>query len=430
MKERILTRNFCFSFLSMFSIAMVMYMLMGTITDYVSNFGTNAAIAGFVSGVYVVGGMFSRLYSGHGLDKFGWKRLANIFSVIHFGACCFYPFISSLPLLIIVRFIHGIGFGAASSAIATIGMSVLPQSRFGEAAGYLMMATTISVGLGPFLGGYVYDSLGNSACFVLAIIMSFLSLFFILFVNLTGIDPGASKSEKKKGSDTSADTVENASADANTNADTVENAAADAEKSPVQVPEAEQLKGIYKVLEPRVIAISMITSLSAFGYVSVMSFYRLFAKMTDLEQEFSYFFLLYAALLVFFRPFAGKIQDRYGNAPVCITGVVCQTAGLILLALKPCVLTMVICAIGCAAGFGTLNSACNVMACQKVSIERRSYAVSTYYLLCDLGMGVGPALLGIVASVGSYYVMYVVAAVLTLIGLPVFFIVNRQEKTS
>ena len=107
MKERILTKNFCFSFLSLFASSMVMYILMGTITEYVSDFGTTATLAGLVSGIYVVGGMFSRFCSGKMLDSMGWKKMGLMSTLLHFVACCFYPFVSSLPLLILVRFIHG-----------------------------------------------------------------------------------------------------------------------------------------------------------------------------------------------------------------------------------------------------------------------------------------------------------------------------------
>ena len=187
-KEIILTKNFCFCFLSLFSISMVMYMLLATVTQYVTEFGATAATAGMVSGMYVFGGMFSRLASGKSLERFDWKRMALLAAGVHFAACCFYPFVRDLPLLILVRFIHGVGFGLASSAIATIGMSILPRSRFGEAGGYFMMGTTLSVGIGPLVGGAIYDRLGAGGCFAGAMVMSFLAGLFLLFVDLSGVE--------------------------------------------------------------------------------------------------------------------------------------------------------------------------------------------------------------------------------------------------
>ena len=388
-KEKILTKNFCFAFLSLLSSSMVMYMLMATITQYATEFGTTAAVAGLVSGIYVVGGMFSRLASGKCLETFDWKRVGLAASALHFVACCFYPFVNSLPLLILVRFLHGLGFGAASSAFITIGMSVLPKSRFGEAAGYFMLGTTISVGIGPFVGGYIYDAFGGMGCFICAIIMSFLMGFFLVFVDLRGVETG-------KGAN---------------------------------LPKEEGASLIRKLIEPGAVPISLVTALSALGYVGVMSFYRLYAEEVDLVEAFSWFFLLYAALLVVCRPMAGKVQDRYGGRFVCIPGILAQTVGLVLIAVKPCVPTLILCALGCALGYGALSSACNAMACQAAPLSRRSYAVTTFYLCCDVAMGFGPALLGaVVTAAGSYHVMYLAAGGLTLLALPLFLVIDRKKR--
>ena len=387
-KEKIFTKNFCFSFLSLLSISMVMYMLMATITQYATEFGSSATLAGLVSGMYVVGGMFSRLAAGKGMETFGWKKMGLAAAGFHFAACCLYPFVNSLPLLILVRFLHGLGFGAASSAIMTIGMSVLPAGRFGEAAGYFMLGTTISVGIGPFVGGYIYDTFGGMGCFLCAMVLSLLVGVFLFFVDLTGVETGKNANLPKE--------------------------------------TGESL--VRKLIEPRAVPISVVTALSALGYGGIMSFYRLYAEEVDLVEAFSWFFLLYAALLVVCRPMAGKVQDRYGGRFVCIPGILAQTAGLFLLAFRPCVFTLILCALGCALGFGSLNSACNVMACQSAPLARRSYCVTTFYLCCDVAMGFGPALLGtVVTATGSYQLMYFASAFLTLLALPLFLVIDRRK---
>ena len=88
--DRIFTLRFWLSFGAIFCSAMVMYSLMATITQYVSAMGTTAALAGMVSGIYVFGGMISRLYSGGALERVGWKKIALIFVTLHAVACFFY----------------------------------------------------------------------------------------------------------------------------------------------------------------------------------------------------------------------------------------------------------------------------------------------------------------------------------------------------
>ena len=383
LKERIFTKNFCFCFLSLFSISMVMYMLLATVTQYVTEFGATETVAGMVSGMYIVGGMFSRLASGKSMERFDWKKLALLAAGLHFAACCFYPFVRDLPLLVLVRFVHGVGFGMSSSAIATIGLSILPESRFGEAGGYFMMGTTLSVGVGPLAGGAIYDRFGASGCFTGAAVMSFLTGCFLLFVDLSGVE--------------------------------------EAKPSPGgRAAAGDGKSGFSALLEPKAVPISVVTALTALGYIGVMSFYRLYAAQVGLEKAFSWFFLLYAGLLLFLRPMAGKIQDRFGDRWVCVPGILAQTAGLALVSLRPCVLTLAACALGCAMGYGSFLSAGNVIACQKSPPARRPYAVTTFYLCCDIAMGIGPALLGAVVTASGYSAMYVVSAGITLLALPLF----------
>lgn len=395
-KDRIFTKNFWMVFGGLFSSAIVMYTLMSVMTEYASSMGTTATLAGLVSGIYIFGGLCSRLYSGRALETVGWKRMAMIFVSIHAAACFFYFFVHNIGLLILVRFIHGIGFGAASNALMTMGMSVLPKSRFSEGCGYLMLSTTLGVGIGPFFGGMIYDHFGATGCFTVATILCLLMLLFSLFIDVKELDPG----EKRKKNRVPQFSV----------------AISDVTDS---VAGGEKKHWLEKFIEFRSVPISLVTGLSALGYVSVMSFSRLYAAQTNLEGPFSAFFVLYAIILLFSRPMAGRLQDRFGDRIVCIPGLLAQATGLLLISIRPCLLTVIFCAIGCALGFGTLNSACNAIACRHTTNERRSYAVSTFYICCDVGMGIGPLILGsIVSLTGSYGRMYFFASMITLAALP------------
>ena len=395
-KDRIFTKNFWMVFGGLFSSAIVMYTLMSVMTEYASGMGSTATLAGLVSGIYIFGGLCSRLYSGRALETVGWKRMALIFISIHAVACFFYFFVRNVWLLVLVRFIHGIGFGAASNALMTMGMSVLPQSRFSEGCGYLMLSTTLGVGIGPFFGGMIYDRFGATGCFTAATVLCLMMLVFSLFIDVKELDPG----EKRKRASLPPESGDFA-------AESV-------------LPEKKKGKRwIEQFIELRSVPISIVTGLCAMGYVSVMSFSRLYAAQTHLEKPFSAFFVLYAIILLFSRPMAGMLQDRFGDRIVCIPGLLAQSGGLLLISLRPCLLTVILCAIGCALGFGTLNSACNAIACRHTGNERRSYAVSTFYICCDVGMGLGPVIIGnIVSHSGSYAMMYFCASMITLAALP------------
>lgn len=378
-EDKIFTKDFFLVFGALLFTALVMYVLLSTVTEYATSMGSSAMIAGLVSGIYIFGGLCSRIYSGNALERVGWKKTALVFMSIHFLACLLYFIVSDVTLLIIVRFIHGIGFGASANAIVTIASDVLPKKRFGEAFGYFMMGATLAVGLGPFIGGFLYDNAGSSGCFLVAAIFSALALISIYFVDVSAHDPGNSSNDLR--SDNS-------------------------------------YKGLEKIFEFSAIPVSLFTAITSLGYISILSFNRLYAAEVNLTGIFSWFFIIYSIVLILSRPIAGKIQDRGGDMIVCVTGIIAQAVGLFLIAVYPSTLTVVICAICAALGFGTLNSACTTIVTRNTSEARRSYAVSTFFIFCDGTMGFGPALLGIFASSG-YAPVYLISAVITLFALPI-----------
>ena len=376
--EKIFTKSFFLIFGALLFTALVMYALMSTITEYATAMGSSATIAGLVSGIYVFGGLCSRVYSGNALERIGWRKIALVFMGIHFLACLLYFIVDNVTLLIIVRFVHGIGFGASANAIVTVASAILPKKRFSEAFGYFMLGTTIAVGLGPFIGGFLFDTVGSQGCFIAAGVFSALAFIFMSLIDIDKYDTKDKTVEDKKYS------------------------------------------GIEKVIEFSAVPVSFFTALTSLGYVSILSFYRLYATEVNLTAVFSWFFIIYSVCLVLTRPLAGKIQDNGGDMIVCVVGIVAQSIGLILIALIPSNITVIICAVCAALGFGTLNSACTAIITRNTPEHRRSYALSTFFIFCDATIGFGPALLGLfVSSATGYAPLYFISSIITLLALPV-----------
>ena len=378
--EKIFTKSFFLIFGALLFTALVMYALMSTVTEHATSMGSSATIAGLVSGIYVFGGLLSRVYSGNALERVGWRKIALIFMSIHFLACFLYFFVYDVNFLIVVRFIHGVGFGASANAIVTIASAILPKKRFGEAFGYFMLGTTIAIGLGPYIGGYLYDNFSSFGCFAAAMIFSAIALVCISLIDINKYD---FKNKSNNG-------------------------------------EEDKYSLLEKVFEIKAIPVSVFTALTALGYVSILSFYRLYAVEVNLVNAFSWFFIIYSICLVLTRPIAGRIQDNGGDLIVCVVGIIAQSIGIFLIAFAPSDITVLICAVCLALGFGTLNSACTTIVTRNSSENRRPYALSTFFIFCDATMGFGPALLGLFVSPSTGYVpLYFVASLITLIALPI-----------
>ena len=401
--DKIFTRDFFLIFGALLFSALVMYALMSTVTEYATSMGTSATIAGLVSGIYIFGGLCSRIYSANALERRNWKKLAVIFLSIHFLACIFYFFANNVTFLLIVRFIHGLGFGASANAIVTIASAILPKKRFGEAFGYFMLGTTIAVGLGPYISGFFYDNWGAVGSFGLATTFSAIALICIVILDV-------SKYENKHNLEIENNIIESDIESGN------------------PFEEKGKMRGIIdKIFEVPAIPVSLFTALTSLGYVSILSFYRLYAVEVDLVSAFSLFFLVYSIVLVASRPIAGKIQDNYGDRIICFTGIIAQAIGLFLIAFIPSTITVLICAVCAALGFGTLNSACTAIVTRDTAVNRRPYAISTFYIFCDGTMGFGPALLGsFVSATSGYAPVYFISSLITLLALPIAFFALKK----
>jgi len=388
-KEPIFTRDFALVFFAQFLSGLVMNILMSTIGEYATALGASSTIAGVATGIHVFGGLISRLYSGSLLNQFGWKRVAMASLLMHFAAgCCYFP-AQNVALLILVRFIHGLGFGVASNAIMVIGMASLPRSRYGEATGYFMLSGSLAIAVGPFAGGIIFDLFGGTGIFILCSIASLLSLIFMGFIDVKAIEPGGA-----------------------------------AERPLIK---DKKPKGISAFIEPKAVPVSLCILFTSFGFAAMISFYRMYAASINMAREFSILFPAYAAVLIVSRPITGKLQDKYGDDVVCYPSFAILPIGLALLALRPCLATIVFCAAAGALGYGTMISCLSAILNRSISNERRPFATATFWACCDLGVGIGPMLLGTIVTASGYRAMYLAAAGISFIALPVYYLLRKKS---
>ena len=398
-KNIILSSNFTLSFISMLSATMVMYMLMTTVAEYSSGFSGSIVISGLIAGIYIIGGVFSRMIVSPLMGRIGWKPFAVLAVGFQALTCLFYYFANSTLPFLVIRFVHGFCGGAFGNAVMSLATTTFPKSRYAEANGIFMLSSTLAVGVGPFLGGFIYNNFGGNGCFFCAILLSLMGFVCMLMFDDRDLRKGGIGVAKAGGNEA------------------------------VSVKDDGGYRGIEKLIDIRALPIGCCALLHAFSYSALVSFYRLYAEEQDLVKQFSVMFIIYSIVLVFSRPAAGKIQDKYGDDLLCSVGAVTQFIGLLAIALRPCMVTIVICAICCALGYGTLNSVCNAIACRACPADRRSHAVAAFWICCDIGMGGGPVVLGMIQRDAGFSNMYICAAVTALISLPMYLFFARKKSS-
>ena len=164
MSERLWNKNFILIFLSNLAMAFAFNLLLPTIPIYLTEqLGIQASKVGIVMSSYTLGILLIRPFSGFLVDTLPRKRLYLI-ALVFFGMVfCGYLFAATVLLMVLVRFLHGLGWGISSVAGNTIAIDSIPSHRRGEGVGYFGLTLNIAMAVAPIFGTMLYEKGGFPA---------------------------------------------------------------------------------------------------------------------------------------------------------------------------------------------------------------------------------------------------------------------------
>ena len=387
-KQNLWTKDFIFISIINFFLMVVMYMLMVTIAPFaVEEYGASASMAGLVSGIFIIGTLIARLGTGRVIEGIGSRRILLVGIIVSIISVGLYFLAHTLPVLLIVRFIHGIGLGVASTATGTMIAQIIPPSRRGEGIGYFSMSTVLATAIGPFFGIYLTQHVDFTWLFVFSLVLGVIGLAMFFFV------------EKRP------------------------------EEAPQDVEELQESpKGIANYIEKSALPIAAITLLAGIGYSGVLSFLSFYAKEANLVDAASFFFLIYAFAILLSRPFSGKLLDRKGGTFVVVPSLLLFAGGLLLLSQTHTGFILLAAGAIIGLGFGNFQSCAQAIALIGVPIKRIGIATSTFYIFLDFGFGFGPYFLGNVATAYGYRDLYMILAGLIVVALVLYLLIGRKKQ--
>ena len=135
---------------------------------------------GYIVGVFTMSALISRLFSGKISDRVGRVLVMLIGSMVTTICGLAYLLASSVAVFLLIRFLHGMSTGfrpVGSSAFLT---DVVPADRRGEALGFLGIAGSVGMALGPVIGSLVTVEFGYTALFVTSSAFGLISFLITL----------------------------------------------------------------------------------------------------------------------------------------------------------------------------------------------------------------------------------------------------------
>lgn len=387
--NKLWTKEFIFNFFINFLVFLCMYLLMVVMAQYtVDTYNATDSIGGLVAGLFVIGSLIGRFLTGGLVDKVGPKKLLIIGSILLVITQALYFIEGSLIFLILVRLVNGMATAVVTTATGAIAGYLTPENRKGEGIAMFGLSLIVGAAIGPFFGLYISEHYSMQAIFTLCIIIGVISLISVFFLK---VDFKASPEQEQ------------------------------------EVHYEAPKKGIHRVLATEVIPIGIVTLLVAVGYSSLLSFIQFFAEERNFESISSYYFIVYAVAALVTRPVAGRLMDEYTESRVAVPPFIAFALSLLLLGITNSPFFFFVSAVLAGIGYGNLASTFQAVAVKIVPFNKIGLATSTFFIGLDVGLGLGPFVLGIFTARIGYANIYIIMGILMALTLVVYHFVHHRK---
>lgn len=296
-----------------------------------------------------------------------------------------YMFSTGLLFLLVIRLLHGLGFGVASTFSPTLASEELPFERLGEGMGYFGIGETICMSVGPLLGVAMLNFFDFEGLFTAGA-----GVLLIATLSIIGI-------KRKPG---------------------------EKARSPQEYP-----KKPIRFVEKRVLFQCFLTLILGIVFSGVFSFLPLFAKQQGINNV-SWFFFISAIMGVVIRVIAGRIFDRKGPIHILVPAGFSLIVAVFLITRSQTLLQLNIAAVFYGLGFSAVIPVIQAWTIQMADAEGREDAMSSFLNFLDLGFGGGSMLLGLVAQATSYKTMYfiLIAFIIAYLALTVYVAKTKNTR--
>ncbi|MFQ3545242.1 MFS transporter [Halobacillus rhizosphaerae] len=384
-KQKLWTKNFVNVCMSNFFVFLIFYLMFVTLPIYtIDQLHVKEGQAGLIISIFLLAAILIRPFTGQWVDTIGRKPIVILALSIFLVSSLLYLFVESFPYLLVIRFLQGIGFGMATTVVGALASDVVPNQRKGEGMGYFAMSMNFAMVIGPFLGLTIVQTFDYQIMFVICVVFAAVAFGSGLFIRV----PLAASSEVKKRR---------------------------------IVPKADGL------IERPVLPIALTGAFMALTYAGVLSFVSVYAKQLGLETAATYFFVVYAVVLLISRPFTGKWFDQYGENIIVIPSIIIFSAGLLLLSLAHSSILLLI-AGGCIGlGWGTIVPSFQTIALKKVP-ERAGAATATFFSVFDTGIGTGSFIVGAAATKIGFSSLYFNSSFIVLGTVLLYMLLHGRQS--
>ena len=357
---------------------------------FAESLGASPERIGLIVSVSTLTGVFLKLPSGALSDIYGRRMLLRI-GVIAFGVPpFFYPLISDLNVLTLLRLFHGLATAIfAPSALATV--AELYRERRGAAMGTYTACTQSGALLGPFIGGYLAYAAGFSSAFLMAGFFGCAAIVMFYSLHLSPPPPRLH------------------------------------EKGAAAIG-AEMWKGFTSVARNRTVLItSLMDAAKMIANGALMAFLPLYGVSVGLNAaEVGLLFTVQALTSFLSKPIMGRVSDRVGRQPLIMAGLLICAATFVCIPHVTQLAILLMLLAGFGFGEAVVTSSSSAFVADSSEFKTLGAGMGMQGTIGDIGHASGPLLAGVLIANMSYAGAFAMIAGLQLLAAAFFGFTMRK----
>jgi MFS family permease len=374
----ILTRDFILAFFAQFVFTSVFSLLIPTLPIYLSRLGSTETEIGILVGIFFLSSLVLRPFVGRALLKIPEKKFMIIGGLLYALSSIAYLLTPPFWPFLIVRIIQGIGFAFFHTAVYTLIANISSGAHRAHSISYFAMAQTVSSALAPSIGMFLINQFSFTFLFLVCLSLSSCSLFITNKLRMRPV-----------------------------------------------VPVQDSFIEDNVFLNRKALPLSIVSSLSLFAWGALTAFFPLYAINQGVTNP-GFFFTTIAMMLLLGRSFGGKIFDLYDREKVILPCLIAYIISMAILAFSKTLPMFILVAVIWGIGNAFLMPSLVAYALDRVG-SSPGPVMGTFTGITDLGIFLGPVVMGIIIHKTSYPIMFLCLALTGILNLNYFYFFVRKK---
>jgi MFS family permease len=377
--RNLFTRDFVLGFLAYFAYLFACFALIPTLPVYLARLGSNEREIGVLVGIFSVSSLVSRLLVGGALFRYSEKSVmifAALLFAFTFPACIifrpFWPFF-------VVRLFQGVAYACFDTAVFALIVKVTPLAYRGRALGYFMLAPGLATVMAPSFGMFFVNQFSFVMLFLICTGVSLCSLLFS--GTLKGLE--------------------------------------------IVKPDVGTPTHNHFFFEGKIVVPAMSAFFYNFVLGSITAFFALYAVQCGMKNP-GYFFSASALMVIAGRALGGKILDTWSKEKIILTFTFTSMVAMVILSFSRTLPMFLFVGLLWGTGVAFIFPVSMAYALDYAGSSRGT-ALGTFRALMDLGMALGPMIMGLIIPVAGYRIMFLCLATICLINLCYFQFYVRKK---